>query len=265
MKHQFIKMHGLGNDFVIFDARSAPITVPPEAVIKIANRRMGIGCDQLIVLTPPKSPANDAFMSIYNDNGHEVGACGNATRCVGWLISNNGASIETKSGVLLVDNLTENAATAQMGQMKFNWQDIPLVHEVDTLNIDLKIPGLPNGSCTSIGNPHTVFFINDIDIEKYGPLVENHPLFPERTNVEFIQVLDRNRIKMRVWERDVGETLSCGTGACASAAIAHKHGLIDKTCEVISRGGTLIVDLDSDYNVKITGEVAVSFIGQIDL
>ena len=260
MKYSFTKMNGVGNDFVIFDGRTNPVIL--KDITAIADRRTGVGCDQVIILNPPNKAGNDTFMNIYNANNLEVDACGNATRCVGWLIGKNGqAVIETNAGVLLVDNITKTSATAHMGQVKFGWQDIPLSRECDTAAI--AIDGLPLGSCASIGNPHIVFFTNNIDALKYGPLVENHPLFPQKTNVEFAQILSHNQIKVTIWERGVGETDACGTGACAVAAIAHKQGLTERKVIITSKGGDLIVELDKNYNAKLTGDVAVSFTGEI--
>ena len=272
----FVKMHGLGNDFIIVDCRTGLPNPDKETIIALSNRRTGIGCDQFIVLENSYN-GNDVFMRMYNCDGAEVGACGNATRCVARLIMVEtqipSCTIETISGILGATWADQNkkTITIDMGLAKLDAVDIPLsLSDPDTVTtrIDVGIDGLPLACCVNMGNPHAVFQVDnadDFDVEKYGSMVENSPLFPEKTNVEFISLLKNGDIRMRVWERGVGITQACGTGACAAAVAAVRTGLIDITpVDIILDGGVLTINWHVGQSVFMTGATSVSFTGLYD-
>jgi diaminopimelate epimerase len=274
MTRPFLKMNGLGNDFVVVEARSSPFA-PSEAEARaIADRASGIGCDQLIAIEP--SSRADAFMRIWNAEGGEVDACGNATRCVAWLLmeaaGRDEASIETNAGVLTTRRAGDKSITVDMGEPGLGWRDIPLSEEMDTRNIELQVgpiddPVLHTPGCVSMGNPHVVFFVPDADaapVREVGPMIEHHQLFPERVNVGFAQIKGRDRIKLRVWERGAGETQACGTGACAALVAAHRRGLTDRAATIEAPGGELVIEWREDDNhVLMTGPIAVEFTGNL--
>lgn len=269
----FLKMHGAGNDFVVFDNRSGVVAFDEQARKQLADRRFGIGCDQIVLLE--KSSVADVFMRLYNQDGGEVSACGNATRCVAWLVMEETGKthlrIETKAGILLCDRAGDKQITVDMGAPRFDWRSIPLAEKMDAQNIPfLQIGRLHEGFAVNMGNPHVVFFadraVQDVPLHEAGPKVENHACFPERTNVEVAQVLSRDHIALRVWERGTGETLACGTGACATAVAAIVRGLTDSRVTVSLPGGDLIIEWDGKttedhHHVKMTGPVAVAFEG----
>lgn len=270
-------MHGLGNDFAVFDARKQPLALDGSAARAIADRRLGVGCDQVIVIEKAMNGA-DALMRIFNADGGEVESCGNATRCIAaFLMEDNGSSsisLETAGGSRLCTGGGDGLVTVDMGAPKLDWRDIPLAHETETQNFALDIPGsdfppLQAASAANIGNPHCVIFVDDaerVPVPELGPLIEHHPLFPERTNAEFVQVMDRRHLRMRVWERGAGITLACGTGACAAAVAAHRRRLAERNVEVLLDGGVLsIAWRESDGHVLMTGPVALSYCGEIDL
>ena len=261
----FIKMDGLGNDFVIIDAREKEITLTPQEITKIANRRTGIGFDQLFILT--KSDIADIKMAIYNGDGSLAGACGNGTRCIASLIfeedlSKKEALIEAPGGKLL-KAYRGKQISVNMGAPDFSWQGIGLAGEKDALNIGGLLPNM-KACCVSMGNPHAVFFVEDvskIDLEKLGPLVENNPLFVNRTNVEFAQIVNPGKILMRVWERGAGITQACGSGACATLAAAYKKGLSSSKAQIIMPGGTLEIE-NKNGEILMAGPVNKAFSGQ---
>ncbi len=264
---KFTKMHGLGNDFVILDGRTAPIHLEAAQIIKMGDRRRGIGFDQLIVLEAPQTP-DATFMRIYNPDGSEAGACGNATRCVADIILKETAAhrctIETVSGLLSCTS-GDNAGdiTVDMGTPRLAWNEIPLSEQCDTLNLPLE--GDPVG--VSMGNPHCVYFCEDaeaISVDKLGLKVEHHSLFPQRTNVEYVSMLGPDHLRMRVWERGAGITQACGTGACAAAVAAIRRGLTGRNVRVTLDGGNLFIEWrEEDGHVLMTGPVAYSFEGVI--
>jgi diaminopimelate epimerase len=266
----FLKMHGLGNDFVVFDARNQGLVLKPDAVRAIADRHTGVGCDQLIVIEPAANGA-DAFMRIFNADGGQVESCGNAARCVAQLLmseSGRGTIRLDTEGAPLTCVSKGNLVTVDMGVPKFGWRDIPLAQELDTKLFD--IPGLVDAvSAVNVGNPHCVLFVDDAEraeVTKLGPLIENHPLFPSRTNVEFVSVLAPGRLRMRVWERGVGVTLACGTGACATIATAQRRGLCGNAVDVVLDGGTLTMEWAGQGKpIFMTGPTSVSFQGEIAL
>ncbi|HLL29774.1 MAG TPA: diaminopimelate epimerase, partial [Allosphingosinicella sp.] len=223
MKRRFRKMHGLGNDFVIFDSREAPVEMTEELARSLADRRTGIGCDQLIVLEP--SDQADVRMRIWNSDGGEVESCGNAARCVALLLGGAGW-IETAGG-LLAASAKDGAATVDMGEPRFGWDEIPLAYPMDTAAMPVGWEELRDPFAVNVGNPHIVFFVDDADdpdLERLGPLIENDPLFPERINVNLASI-EEGAVRLRVWERGAGLTRACGTGACATAVAAVSRGL----------------------------------------
>ncbi|MBL4615441.1 MAG: diaminopimelate epimerase [Magnetovibrio sp.] len=267
----FIKMHGLGNDFVILDGRGSGFSLPRGAVRAIAERHRGIGCDQLIVLENPPGDLSDVFMRIYNPDGSESGACGNATRCVASLMmtERNTAHmiVETISGMLDCENVGAGLYSVDMGPARLDWRDLPLAKAHDTENLEIEAGPLKNPVGVNMGNPHAVFIVDDaqaIDLDVFGPMIETDKLFPERTNVEAVQVLSHDRIRMRVWERGVGITQACGSGACAALVATARRELTGRKAEVILDGGTLSIEWMPDNNVLMTGPVATSFRGTID-
>jgi diaminopimelate epimerase len=274
MSRPFLKMNGLGNDFVVVEARSQPFA-PSEAEARaIANRTSGIGCDQLIAIEA--SPRADAFMRIWNADGGEVEHCGNAARCVGWLLleasGRDVASLDTPSGVLCVRRAGERAVTLDMGAPRLAWDEIPLAEPMDTRGIELQVgpidaPLLHTPGCVSMGNPHVVFFTPDAEtapVREAGSMIEHHLLFPERVNVGFAQIKARDRIRLRVWERGAGLTRACGTGACAALVAAHRRGLTGRKATLELDGGELVIEWrESDDHVLMTGPVAVDFTGTL--
>lgn len=274
----FIKMHGLGNDFVVLDLRSGHWAMTPELARALADRRRGVGCDQVITIEPPRHPEATAVMGIRNSDGSEAGACGNATRCVAdILMAESGEDrcvVETVAG-LLRSSLHYDArgrvsgmVTVDMGPARFDWQQVPLAEARDTVHVGLTHGTLRDPVTISMGNPHAVFFVEDVaavPLETDGPKVETDPLFPERTNVEAVQVLGRDRLRMRVWERGAGITEACGSGACAVIAAAVARGLSDHKAEVILDGGSLFMEWQPENgHVLMTGPVATAFQGLVD-
>ncbi|MBI1774214.1 MAG: diaminopimelate epimerase [Proteobacteria bacterium] len=266
----FIKMHGLGNDFVVVDARQRAFALDPGAARRIADRHTGVGCDQLIVIEPARANLADAFMRIVNADGGEVEACGNATRCVADLImrekSVGHVVIETGVGLLDAEAAADGLVSVDMGPARFDWRDIPLATAADPLHLEVTVGPLKDGVAVNIGNPHAVFFVADaqaIDLAAFGPVIERHTLFPERTNVEVVQALGADRLRMRVWERGVGITRACGTGACAAVVAASRRGMVPRRAEVVLDGGVLAISWERDNHVIMTGPVAVSFTGTL--
>jgi diaminopimelate epimerase len=269
----FHKMHGLGNDFVVFDARWSPIALDEASARAVADRRTGIGCDQVIVIERAKM-RGDALMRIFNADGDEVEACGNAARCVARLLMEERDSplveLDSAGGLLRCSDAGDSRVTVDMGIPKFAWQEIPLSEAMDTNALVLKTEGIGlDTAAVSVGNPHCVVFVADADVapvSEFGPRLERHALFPERTNVEFVSVVDLGKIRMRVWERGVGVTRACGSGACASLVASARRGLVLRSSEVILDGGTLSVDWrTSDDHVLLTGGANFVFAGEVDL
>jgi diaminopimelate epimerase len=262
----FLKMHGCANDFVILDERSHVIGVSPVRIAALANRHTGIGCDQLIVIEAAETAG--AFMRIFNPDGSEAGACGNATRCVAdILMRESGQStvtIRTISGDLPAMRRTDGLIQVDMGPAGLDWTDIPLARPMDTLRLNL--PGWP--AAVSIGNPHATLFVPDVHdapITSLGSKLEHDPIFPKRANIGFAQVIDAETIRLKVWERGAGLTLACGSGACASLVNAHRRGLTHRRAMVIVDGGTLEIEWRDDGHVLMTGPTATAFRGQVAL
>jgi diaminopimelate epimerase len=271
MRARFVKMHGCGNDFVVFDERAGPLGLTPSHAAAIADRRTGVGCDQFIVIEPAPSGA-DAFMRIRNPDGSEAGACGNATRCVASLLAKESGRgrqiIRTIAGDLPSDVLPNGQVRVDMGPVHLDWRDIPLSGPMDTLDLNLTAGPVSHPSAVSMGNPHATFFVPDIGaipIAEIGPVLENDVLFPDRANIGFAQVLGRDWIRLRVWERGAGLTLACGSGACAALVNAARRGLTGREATVVVDGGELAIVWREDNHVLMTGPVATSFTGEINL
>ena len=273
MQAAFRKMHGAGNDFVVFDERPTPLGLTPAKAAAIAHRRTGIGCDQFIVIErpPPGSPA-DAFMRIRNPDGSEAGACGNATRCVVSLLAAETGRpdiiIQTISGLLPSRLLPDGRVTVDMGPARLAWTDIPLAHACDTLHLPLTLGPLSDPAACSMGNPHATFFVPDVmalDVETLGAALETNPLFPQKANIGFAQIQSPTRIRLRVWERAAGLTLACGSGACATIVNAVRRGLTGRRATIEADGGLLDMEWRDDNHVLMTGPIATSFSGTIDL
>ncbi len=276
MSRPFLKMNGLGNDFVVVEARTAPFAPTAEEVRAIADRATGIGCDQLISIEPPRDPEAgvDAHVRFWNADGEEISACGNGTRCVGWLLMQSSgkdeAVIETKAGRLFASRAGERLVSVDMGEPRLDWRQIPLASEQDTRELGLLLYDhadlmAPPG-CVSMGNPHVVFFVPDAEqapVREAGPAVERHPLFPEYVNVGFAQVVARDRIRLRVWERGAGLTQACGTGACAALVAAARRQLTDRAATLQLDGGELFIEWREDGHVIMTGPAAVDFAGKL--
>ena len=271
MRARFVKMHGCGNDFVVFDERTGPLGLTPAHAAAIADRRTGVGCDQFIVIEPASLGA-DAFMRIRNPDGSEAGACGNATRCVVHLLAaETGRShqvIRTISGDLPSKVLPNGQVQVDMGPVRLDWRDVPLARPMDTLDIDLSLGPVSHPAAASMGNPHATFFVPDlaaIPIAEIGPLLEHDALFPERANIGFAQILAPDRMRLRVWERGAGLTLACGSGACAALVNAARRGHTGRAATVQVDGGELTIAWRDDNHVLMTGPVATAFTGEIDL
>jgi diaminopimelate epimerase len=269
----FYKMHGLGNDFVVFDARETNLALDEAAARLIADRRRGVGCDQVIVVERAKSGA-DAFMRIFNADGDEVESCGNAARCVAQLLitekDKDSVRIDTRGGPLACHDGRRGLITVDMGAPKFGWRDIPLSHEMETDAFPLRVRDLEwTATAVSVGNPHCVIFTDDaeqIALDELGPQIEYHELFPARTNVEFACVIAPGRLRMRVWERGVGITQACGTGACATLAAAHRLGLSPRAADIMLDGGVLNIEWRAaDDHILMTGPASLAFTGEMDL
>jgi diaminopimelate epimerase len=270
----FLQMHGCGNDFVVFDERDGPLGFTPELAAALADRRTGIGCDQLITIErAPRGSGAAAFMRIRNPDGSEAGACGNATRCVAGLIAREGRkrklAIATASGKLTAALGADGEVEVDMGPARLGWEEVPLARAMDTLHLDLTAGPLADPAGASMGNPHATFFVTDlsaIPVETLGPRLEHDPLFPERANIGFAQVLAPDHIRLRVWERGAGLTRACGSGACAALVNAHRRGLTDRRAAVALDGGTLAIEWrEKDGHVLMSGPTATTFTGVIDL
>lgn len=264
MRVPFIKMHGLGNDFIMLDARANRLPPISNAVAAaLADRHTGIGCDQLILLEP--SEAADFSMRIFNADGSEAQACGNASRAVA-LLHGAKAAVETSGGIITVEP-AGHGARIDMGKPQFEWDQIPLAYAMDTLNMPVAWEGLAHPAGVSVGNPHVIFFVDDCDIvplDRLGPLIENDPLFSERVNVNVATIESRESIRLRVWERGAGLTQACGTGACATAIAAMRRGLVGREVHVTLPGGSLIIEWDDKDRIIMTGPATESFRGTFD-
>jgi diaminopimelate epimerase len=263
MKRRFRKMHGLGNDFVIFDAREAPLEMDGGTARALADRRTGIGCDQLIVLEP--SECADVRMRIWNADGTEAEACGNASRCVAWLLGGE-TRIETAGG-LLQASAADGGASVAMGKPRFGWDEIPLAYAMDTERMPLAWEELREPAAVNVGNPHLIFFVEDaraVPLDRLGPQIETDPLFPERINVNVASV-EEGTLRLRVWERGVGLTAACGTGACATAVAAIRRRLVASPAVVRLPGGVLTIEWATGREIVMRGAATPVFEGEIEL
>jgi len=271
----YLKMNGLGNDFVVLDARATPIVLGPDQAGAIADRATGVGCDQLITLEPSK--VADLFMRIRNADGGEVDACGNATRCIADMVMDETGSdhvtVETNAGILVCTRADGRRVTVDVGAPRLEWHQIPIAERMDTRVIELQIgpidaPVLHSPSVVNVGNPHCFFWVDDVDahdLAKIGPLLEHHPIFPQRCNISLARVTSRTSVTLRVWERGAGLTRACGTAACAVVVAAVRRNLTDRTVTVTLPGGDLDIEWrESDGHVLMTGPVAYEFDGMLD-
>jgi len=259
------KMDGLGNDFVIIDNRKKITQLSKEQIIKICDRKF-IGCDQLILIG--KNSTSDASLKFFNSDGGECGACGNGTRCVAYLISkeknNKTIILTTLSGNLKSEILGNNLVTTEIGNAKIKWDEIPLSNELNTKNLDIKINDLNNnkhfgGTAINVGNPHVVFFVDEIknfNIKQIGPQIENHKIFPEKCNVTIAKVINKNLIKVKVWERGAGLTKACGTAACATAFAGTLNDLTDNNTDIEFDNGKLSIFIDEKNSIHMKGPVS---------
>ena len=262
MRRHFHKMHGLGNDFVILDARETPFDVTPALAKAIADRRIGVGCDQLIVLEP--SDDADLRMRIWNSDGGEVESCGNATRCVVQLTG--ATTIETDGGLLAGEQFGDEVEVS-LPEPRFAWDEIPLAYSMDTAALPLAWDGLEQPMAINVGNPHLVFFVPDareVPLDTLGPRIENDPAFPERINVN-VGTYVHDRLKLRTFERGAGETPACGTGACASAVAAIVSKRAKSPVRVDMTGGSLTISWAAGEPIRMRGTATHVFSGELDL
>ena len=272
----FVKMHGLGNDFVVLDARGTALDLTPERRRAIADRRLGVGCDQLIVLEPPTERDADVFMRIYNPDGGEAGACGNATRCVASVLMDerktDHVTVQTIAGLLESQKtgLGSNGLpviSVDMGPARLDWREIPVSQACDTNHMPVGVGPLQDPVGTNMGNPHATFFVDNADaipLSELGPKLEHDRFFPERANIGVAELLGEAELRLRVWERGAGVTLACGSGACAALVAASRRGLVKRHAEVIVDGGTLTIEWLRDGHVLMTGGIALAFKGELD-
>ena len=272
MARPYVKMNGLGNDFVVVEARAEPFRPTPDQVRAWADRKTSIGFDQLIAIEP--DPEGDAFMRVWNADGGQVETCGNALRCVGWLLMEAGqidhVSINTLGGMTDAERAGPRRIAVDMGKPGLDWTEIPLAEEMDTRNIELQVgpidaPHLHTPGAVSMGNPHVVFFVEDAEtapVREAGSLIEHHPLFPEGVNVGFAQVKAKDRIRLKVWERGAGLTKACGTGACAALVACARRNLTGRKAVIETDGGELTVEWrERDGHVIMTGPIEVEGTG----
>ena len=268
----FRKMHGLGNDFVVLDRRRDTVAIDAATARALADRRTGIGCDQLILIEPAQDPAAQIFMRILNADGSEAEACGNGTRCIARLVADETGEkrirIETAAGLLDAELTPDGNVAVDMGPARTAWHEIPLAREMDTARVALSLGPLIEPVCTNIGNPHATFFVPDaeaIDLAALGPRLEHDKLFPERANIGVGNVLDTGRIRLRVWERGAGITRACGTGASATAVAAILTKRVQSPVKVTMRGGSLTISWEPGQPIRMRGGATYVFKGEIDL
>ncbi len=276
LKMPFLKMHGLGNDFVVLDARATPLDLSLERRRAIADRRLGVGCDQLIVLEQPTDGDADVFMRIFNPDGGEAGACGNATRCVASVVmderNTDQVTVQTISGLLESQKTGLGAnglpvISVDMGLARLDWREIPVREACDTNHMPIGLGPLQDPVGTNMGNPHATFFVDDlaaIPIANLGPPLEHDRFFPERANIGVAQLMGEGKLRLRVWERGTGLTLACGSGACAAVVAASRRGLVDRKADVVLEQGTLTIEWLRDGHVLMTGGISIAFKGELD-
>ena len=262
-------MHGLGNDFVIIDARRLPFAVTAAKAAAIADRHRGVGCDQFIVMEPARQPGTDAYVRFWNPDGSEAGACGNGSRCVAALLTEesgrNQITLETLAG-LLPAGRTDSGMSVDLGPAHLEWQAVPLSRPCDTLHLPLTQGELRDPAALSLGNPHATFFVADaeaVPLTTLGPMLEQDPLFPQKANIGVASLCGPDQLRVRVWERAAGLTQACGTGASAAAVNAARRGLTGRKVRLDLDGGSLTVEWRADNHVIMSGAVATSFVGQL--
>ncbi|MEO7743714.1 MAG: diaminopimelate epimerase [Usitatibacter sp.] len=285
---RFTKMHGQGNDFVVLDGIGQSLAITPDIARHLADRHLGIGCDQVLLVERPQSPENDFRYRIFNADGSEVAQCGNGARCFARYVLDQGLTakhqirVETAAGVIVPRIEDSGQVTVDMGAPRFEPREVPFLSEDARVTHSVRVAGLPvEVSVLSMGNPHAVQLVADVErapVTEQGPLLERHPAFPQRVNAGYMQVVSRGHIKLRVWERGAGETLACGTGACAAVVAGIRRGLLDEEVRVTTRGGDLVVrwrgreapaggaeETNSPHAVMMTGDAVRVFDGEIDL
>ena len=268
---EFLKMHGLGNDFVVLDGRLPGPALAVADYRAVGDRRRGVGYDQFLTIEASKN-GGDAFMRIHNPDGSEAGACGNGTRCVAGLVmeefGKNRIDLETVAGTLVCERVEGGRVRVDMGPARLDAAAIPLSVETDTLSVEIPDAPYSGACCVNMGNPHAVFFVDDVEavaLTEVGPKLELHPIFPDRANIEFAEIRGPELIRMRVWERGAGITEACGSGACAVLVAAARKGLTGRKADVELDGGVLTIEWREDGHVLMTGPVATSFRGTLDL
>ena len=275
-KLRFTKMHGQGNDFIVLDGVRRPLSITPERARFLADRHLGVGCDQLLLVEPAREPGNDFRYRIFNADGGEVEQCGNGARCFARFVLDEGLTakreirVETASGVIVPRVEDSGQVTVDMGPPRFEPREVPFLADAPRLTYELRVAGMPvEVSVLSMGNPHAVQIVPVVErapVQTQGPLLERHPSFPQRVNAGYMQVLDRGHVRLRVWERGAGETLACGTGACAAVVSGIRLGLLDAQVRVATRGGNLTIGWPGPgSNVMMTGDAMRVFDGEIDL
>ena len=260
----YTKMHGLKNDFIIIDGRKKKIFLNKNKIKKIANRKGGLGCDQVVILEKPKKKTS-AFIKFYNSDGSTTKACGNAARCVAFLLmkeyKTKKITIETEAALLNASLVKNNNVAVDIGKPYFKWNQIPLKKKIDVDEIDFKVNNLVKSALVNVGNPHIIFFVKNlkkINLRKAGPKIEKNSLFPERINVNFAKILNNNKIELRVWERGSGITKACGTGASATTVAAIKNKLINKRiCHIYMEGGKLKIEYKKNGHIVMTGPIKI--------
>ena len=270
-KINFIKMHGLGNDFIVIDNRINNAKITKNLIKALSDRKSGVGCDQLITIETGNKNNIDACIKIYNPSGDRAEACGNGTRCVAKLLFNEFQKTELQilsdAGILQAKKNNDESISINLGKLSTSWEKIPLSREIDCLNIPINIDGFSNGVAVNIGNPHCIFFgknINGVDLKNIGPIIETNNLFLYKTNVEIVEIINKKKIKMRVWERGVGLTLACGSGACASVYAGQIKNLLDNDVEVQLERGSLFININNS-EATMTGPAEISFHGSIEI
>ena len=268
-KINFLKMHGLGNDFVIIDNRDDSIKISKNLINKLSNRKTGAGCDQLITINNTIRKDIDASIEIFNPNGDRAEACGNGTRCVAKILFNETKkeklNILSDAGILQAEKKDTTNISVNLGKLSTAWNEIPLSKDINTLDIPIKIDNFSNGVAVNIGNPHIVFFGKNLDsvkLEEIGPSIENNKLFPNKINVEIVEIINKQKIKMRVWERGVGITLACGSGACASVYAGQLKKCLNNNVEVMLEKGSLYINIENKEAI-MTGPAEISYQGYI--
>ncbi len=269
----FLKMHGLRNDFIVVDGRNQPYRPSAEEIVRICDRRQGVGADELLIIDPPRAGSVEAaaFVRIFNPDGREVEACGNASRCVGWLMLQekkcNEILIDSLGGLLVCRQAGDKQVAVEMGKLRTGWQDIPLAREMDTLHLGIGAGPLQDPVGMNIGNPHAVFFVEEldsVDLAIWGPQLQKHPLFPQEANIGAAQLIDAKTLKLSVWERPGALTTACGTGACVAVAAAHRRGLTDVNRMTVKMpAGSVEIELKGNDSVVMTGPVEICFAGYL--